>query len=148
MAWDASVLGWRQNRFFQDLADIYSVAHQVNSSTGLPGDEQVASAYTGVRCAFTPTSNIDDPGRIGRALRPSLETEDQLHVHSSVMIRDGYYVMCLTPGAINYGSVFRVQGAAQNLPALGVRNVNESHFLIIAVDKTPAGIPDPPPDPA
>lgn len=147
MSWDDSVLGWRQNRHFQDYCTVYRPDETINSSTGLVADETLTTVYTGVRCAFTPTSNINDPQGASRILRPQLETEDRLHVHSTVVLKDRDYVVFLTPGALNYGQVYRVQGGAQNLPALGVRNVEESHYLIVALDQRPTNIADPPPDP-
>lgn len=108
----------RQVQAFTDVVDLYEpVAISLGTSGVLEYGQKFTSTATtsGVQCRITPRREGSEPKIMGRTNYEMLDTTDQLRVHKSEPVGDGWFVQLKTPGHPKYLQWFTVQGEAQTI---------------------------------
>ena len=136
----------RQQAAYQDIFDFYSVGREIDPVTKRLGEETVTLRYSGVRCQYVYTPNINEPTAAGGLNPPTHDSTDTIKYEQTMNdVRAGWFVVCrsLSNGghAPAWGNCYRVAGDPKPNPTRGNRPANEISATVQSIDRRPPGIP-------
>lgn len=135
----------RQMRAYKDLVDLWAPSRTVDTS-GEPSGDTFTLVASNVVCKYEYTDNISDPtSDVGRVKRPTIFTDDKLHMEAAQQCGEGWMIVnrtLLSDGSQSslYNQVHRCLGVARVNETRGVRRANKRSLMITVHEKPPTAI--------
>jgi len=139
-------LGIRQQLAYCHTVNLWSVTRTIDPATGIVGEDVYTKVYSGVKCRYRYTQNLNDPIEgIGRVKRPTEFTTDFIAFDSAQVIGDDWIVQNVTllpdgSKSVLYGDCHRILGAGDVVENAGNRRSNKQTVMAQQMEHPPDGV--------